>query len=76
VNWIWLDLVMTATVATNVAVVPPVAGQNNVQNALTTINGLAQSALQNVFFNATTFSGNALTAGTALDIAVVDGGLF
>jgi hypothetical protein len=75
-KWIHLDLHEPTTVAINVAVIPPVAGQDNVQDALEAIDATASSALQTIYVNPTTFSGDGLTAATELDVELIDCGTF
>ena len=75
-KWIRLDLHEPATTAINVAVIPAVAGETNVQDALEAIDATASSAMQQIFVNANTFSGDGLTAATELDVELIDCGEF
>jgi hypothetical protein len=74
--WMNIHMHQATIVAGNVGVVPAVAGGNNVQTALENIWAVASTALQAVFFTTPTFSGDALSAATALEVNILDSGTY
>ena len=75
--WVPIHLHQTQILAANVGITPiPGLGATNVQLALEEIWAVASTALQDIFFTTPTFSGDALTAGTALEVNILDAGSY
>jgi hypothetical protein len=74
--WMAIHMHQATITADNIAVVPPVAGGTTVQAALEAIWAVASTALQAIYFTTPTFSGDALAAATALEVNILDSGVY